>query len=151
MQGWVDPVTRYKARNCCAVDFILQARVQVRQWDWTFRRGSTSEALIGRSWGCRRLSESVSASSDVSPRSAKVQRKYCHCICSLFAANFSWNVCCVVPIRMTEDRDKWREYTVRASMLWPTLGSRTAKQQNCLNVLHFSAVRNSEKKMHFCK
>ena len=30
-------------------------------------------------------------------------------------------------IRMTEDRDKWRKYV---SMVWPTLGSRTAKEQN---------------------
>ena len=30
-------------------------------------------------------------------------------------------------IRMTEDRVKWRKYT---SMVWPTLGSRTAKEQN---------------------
>jgi len=29
-------------------------------------------------------------------------------------------------IRMTEDRDKWRKYV----MVWPTLGSRTAKEQN---------------------
>jgi len=28
-------------------------------------------------------------------------------------------------IRMREDRDKWRKY-----MVWPTLGSRTAKEQN---------------------
>jgi len=28
---------------------------------------------------------------------------------------------------MTEDRDKWRKYT---SMVWPTLGSRKAKEQN---------------------
>jgi len=28
-------------------------------------------------------------------------------------------------VRMTEDRDKWRS----ASMVWPTLGSRTAKDQ----------------------
>jgi len=28
---------------------------------------------------------------------------------------------------MTEDRDKWRKY---ASMVWPTLGSTTAKEQN---------------------
>ena len=30
-------------------------------------------------------------------------------------------------IRMTEDGDKWRKYT---SMVWPTLGSRTTKEQN---------------------
>jgi len=30
-------------------------------------------------------------------------------------------------IRMTEDRDKWRKYV--HSMVWPTLGSRTAKDQ----------------------
>ena len=30
-------------------------------------------------------------------------------------------------IRMTEDMDEWRKYT---SMVWPTLGSRTAKEQN---------------------
>jgi len=30
-------------------------------------------------------------------------------------------------VGMTEDRDKWRKYT---SMVWPTLGSRTAKEQN---------------------
>ena len=30
-------------------------------------------------------------------------------------------------IRMTEDRDKWRE---SMSMVWPTLGSRKAKEQN---------------------
>jgi len=29
-------------------------------------------------------------------------------------------------IRMTEDRDKWRN----TFMVWPTLGSRTAKEQN---------------------
>ena len=29
-------------------------------------------------------------------------------------------------IRMTEDRDKWRKYV----MMWLTLGSRTAKEQN---------------------
>jgi len=29
-------------------------------------------------------------------------------------------------IRMTEDGNKWRKY----SMVWPTLGSRTAKEQN---------------------
>ena len=29
-------------------------------------------------------------------------------------------------IRMTEDRDKWKN----TSMVWPTLGSRTAKEQN---------------------
>jgi len=29
-------------------------------------------------------------------------------------------------VRMTEERDKWR----KSSMLWPTLGSRTAKEQN---------------------
>jgi len=28
-------------------------------------------------------------------------------------------------VRMTEDRDKWRK-----SMVWPTLGTRTAKEQN---------------------
>jgi len=28
-------------------------------------------------------------------------------------------------IRMTEDRDKWRK-----AMVWPTLGSRRAKEQN---------------------
>jgi len=32
-------------------------------------------------------------------------------------------------IRMTEDRDKWRKYRC-TSMVWPTLGSRTAKEQN---------------------
>ena len=31
-------------------------------------------------------------------------------------------------IRMTEDRDKWRKYVT--SMVWPILGSRTAKEQN---------------------
>ena len=31
-------------------------------------------------------------------------------------------------IRMTEDRDKWRKYCT--SMVWPTLRSRTAKEQN---------------------
>ena len=31
-------------------------------------------------------------------------------------------------IRMTEDTDKWRKY--RTSMVWPTLGSRMAKEQN---------------------
>jgi len=30
-------------------------------------------------------------------------------------------------IRMTEDRDKWRKYV---HMVWPTLGSRKAKEQN---------------------
>ena len=30
-------------------------------------------------------------------------------------------------VRMTEDRDKWRKYV---HMVWPTLGSRTAKEQN---------------------
>jgi len=30
-------------------------------------------------------------------------------------------------VRMTEDRDKWRKCT---SMVWPTLGSKTAKEQN---------------------
>jgi len=34
-------------------------------------------------------------------------------------------------IRMTEDSDKWRKY-VSMSMVWPTLGSRTAKQQNSI-------------------
>ena len=29
-------------------------------------------------------------------------------------------------VRMTEDRDKWR----KCVMVWPTLGSRTAKEQN---------------------
>ena len=29
-------------------------------------------------------------------------------------------------IRMTKDRDKWKKYV----MMWPTLGSRTAKEQN---------------------
>jgi len=29
--------------------------------------------------------------------------------------------------RMTEDRDKWRKYVLG---VWPTLGSRTAKEQN---------------------
>ena len=29
-------------------------------------------------------------------------------------------------IRVTEDRDEWRKY----SMVWPTLGSRTAKEEN---------------------
>ena len=33
-------------------------------------------------------------------------------------------------IRMTEDRDKWRKYCT--SMVWPTFGSRTAKEQNTL-------------------
>jgi len=32
-------------------------------------------------------------------------------------------------VRMTKDRDKWRKY-VQSSMVWPTLGSRTAKEQN---------------------
>jgi len=32
----------------------------------------------------------------------------------------------VKSIRMTEERDKWR----KSSMVWPTLGSRTAKEQN---------------------
>jgi len=32
-------------------------------------------------------------------------------------------------IRMTEDRDKWSTYV----MVWPTLGSRTAKEQNGVN------------------
>ena len=31
-------------------------------------------------------------------------------------------------VRMAEDRDKWRN----TSMVWPTLGSRTAKEQNCV-------------------
>ena len=30
-------------------------------------------------------------------------------------------------IRMIDDRDKWRKYS---SMVWPTLGPRTAKEQN---------------------
>jgi len=30
-------------------------------------------------------------------------------------------------VEMTEDRDKWRKYV---RMVWPTLGSRTAKEQN---------------------
>jgi len=30
-------------------------------------------------------------------------------------------------VRMTEDRDKWRRCV---EMVWPTLGSRTAKDQN---------------------
>jgi len=30
-------------------------------------------------------------------------------------------------VRMTEDRDKWRKYV---HGVWPTLGSRTAKEQN---------------------
>ena len=29
-------------------------------------------------------------------------------------------------VRMTEDRDKWRKYV----MVWPTVRSRTAKEQN---------------------
>ena len=29
-------------------------------------------------------------------------------------------------VRMTEDRDKWRKYV----MMWPTVRSRTAKEQN---------------------
>jgi len=29
-------------------------------------------------------------------------------------------------VRIAEDRDKWRKYAV----VWPTLGSRTAKEQN---------------------
>jgi len=33
-------------------------------------------------------------------------------------------------IRMTEDRDKWRKYIT--SMVWPTVGSRMAKEQNIL-------------------
>jgi len=31
-------------------------------------------------------------------------------------------------VRMTEDRDKWREL----SMVLPTLGPRTSKEQNCM-------------------
>jgi len=34
-------------------------------------------------------------------------------------------------IRMAEDRDKLRKY----AMVWPTLGSRTAKEQNRLGLL----------------
>ena len=42
-------------------------------------------------------------------------------------------------IRMTEDRDKWRKYF---HGMWPTLGSRTAKEQNrtellCITKLSF--------------
>jgi len=33
---------------------------------------------------------------------------------------------CEESISMTEDRDKWRKYT---SMVWPTLGSRMAKNK----------------------
>ena len=32
-------------------------------------------------------------------------------------------------VKMTEDRDKWRTYSMY-SMMWPTLGSTTAKEQN---------------------
>jgi len=35
-------------------------------------------------------------------------------------------------IRMTEDRDKWRKY----SMVWPTLGSKMAKEQNRTSQKH---------------
>jgi len=31
-------------------------------------------------------------------------------------------------IRMAEDRDKWRKYV--HGLVWPTLGSRTAEEQN---------------------
>ena len=33
-------------------------------------------------------------------------------------------------VRMTEDRDKWR----KTSMVWPTLGLRTAKEHNRTSV-----------------
>jgi len=33
-------------------------------------------------------------------------------------------------IRMTEDRDKWRKYVHGVANVGPTLGSRTAKEQN---------------------
>ena len=32
-------------------------------------------------------------------------------------------------VRMTEDRDIWRKYE-STSVVWPTLGSRTAEEQN---------------------
>ena len=42
----------------------------------------------------------------------------------------SWTGLCVEEsVRMTEDRDKWRKY-VHAWCVCPTLGSRTAKEQN---------------------
>jgi len=31
-------------------------------------------------------------------------------------------------VRISEDRDKWRKYV--HSTMWPTIGSRTAKEQN---------------------
>jgi len=55
-------------------------------------------------------------------------------------------------IRMTEDRDKWRKYVI----VWPTLGSRTAKDQilkgacsstqNNVNALKCAAHTTSQKK-----
>ena len=36
-------------------------------------------------------------------------------------------------VRMTEDRDKWRKY-----MVWPTLGLRTAKEQNRMLTQYFT-------------
>ena len=41
-------------------------------------------------------------------------------------------------IRMTEDRDKWR----RTSIAWPTLVSRTAKEQNSTRIVHVAGLVN---------
>jgi len=40
-------------------------------------------------------------------------------------------------VKMTENRDKWRKYT---SMVWRTLGSMTAKEQNTTDRLIFTEL-----------
>jgi len=41
-------------------------------------------------------------------------------------------------IRLTQYRDKWRKYDM--TRVWPTLGLRTAKEQNRAEVRHFGRI-----------
>jgi len=47
---------------------------------------------------------------------------------------------------MTEDRDEWRKYF----MVWPTLGSRTADEQNSRACIRLSAYAMSQKRTCVC-
>jgi len=51
-------------------------------------------------------------------------------------------------IRMTDNRDKWRKY-VCVVALWPTLGSRTAKEQDS-NRLDYEITNTIKKSGELC-
>ena len=54
--------------------------------------------------------------------------------------------CVEESVRMTEDRDEWRKYF----MVWPTLGSRTADEQNSRACIRLSAYAMSQKRTCVC-